>query len=519
MASAINPFTSSSRSPFDLSVPEGAQENEGASYVLVRQGPPVASAEVESAHAEAIEVSLAWGTNILSVSHLSPPRSFSIGEHGECLLPADLLGVDTMSLLEVNLGEVRLNVPRGATGTIAKAGEATQSIALLLAERNGPRDIKLAPGAEVTVRLLGSELEFSIRVVPAGKRLALDRLAWVASAVTGAIGISLLGHMGTVGVMALVAPHMADDDADAISRENILYMQKMLNASAENERLREETPEGLSGSPEAGQPGAAARGEAGKAGSLVSQNTNGRFGVKGESKDPHLARMEDMRIAQEEGLVGLLKSDLARNPHAPTSPWGADTAEGSDDSNAVGNMFGSTIADAQGNGGLALSGTGESGGGPGSGIGLNGISGLGNCLSLPCGRGPGGQGPGGIGQGGSPLRGGHSPNFHMPRAEKTEFNGSIPADVIQRIVRLNFGRFRNCYETGLRTNPSLAGRVAAKFVIDRSGAVSMSRDGGSDLPDQAVVACVVNSFQTLSFPNPQGGQVTVTYPLVFSPEQ
>lgn len=107
----------------------------------------------------------------------------------------------------------------------------------------------------------------------------------------------------------------------------------------------------------------------------------------------------------------------------------------------------------------------------------------------------------------------------MPRAAKTEVNGVIPAEVIQRIVRLNFGRFRNCYETGLRTNPSLGGRVATKFIIDRAGAVMTSQDGGSDLPDQTVVSCVVKSFQTLSFPNPQGGLVTVNYPLLFSPDQ
>jgi len=42
-------------------------------------------------------------------------------------------------------------------------------------------------------------------------------------------------------------------------------------------------------------------------------------------------------------------------------------------------------------------------------------------------------------------------------------NGRLPPEVIQRIVRQNFGRFRNCYESSLRTNPSLTGRVAVKF--------------------------------------------------------
>jgi len=385
---------------------------------------------------------------------------------------------------------------------------------LLIANQAGSRAVPLLPGTHATVKLAGSDLEFSIRVVPAGKKIALDHVAWIASAVTGAIGISLLGHVGTVGAIAFFAPHMATDDDNAISRENILYMQKMLNASAENELLREETDGAGASSPEAGAPGAAAKGEAGKAGSTVSKNTNGRFGVAGETNDPHLARMSDLQIAREEGMVGILLRSMASNAHAPTSPWGEDTAEGNDEKNAVGNMFGSTIDDAQGNGGLSLSGTGESGGGPGAGIGLNGVSGLGNCLTLPC-----GNGPGGVGRGGSPLRGGHTPNFHMPRAAKTEVNGVIPAEVIQRIVRLNFGRFRNCYETGLRTNPSLGGRVATKFIIDRAGAVMTSQDGGSDLPDQTVVSCVVKSFQTLSFPNPQGGLVTVNYPLLFSPDQ
>jgi len=103
------------------------------------------------------------------------------------------------------------------------------------------------------------------------------------------------------------------------------------------------------------------------------------------------------------------------------------------------------------------------------------------------------------------------------RAGTVQVNGRLPTEVIQRIVRQNFGRFRLCYELGLRTNPTLQGRVATKFVIDRSGAVSAAADAGSDLPDRAVVACVVKAFEALSFPQPEGGIVTVVYPIVFSP--
>jgi len=92
----------------------------------------------------------------------------------------------------------------------------------------------------------------------------------------------------------------------------------------------------------------------------------------------------------------------------------------------------------------------------------------------------------------------------------------LPPDVVQRIVRQNFGRFRNCYESGLRTNPNLTGRVVARFVIGRDGAVSNVSAGG-DLPDSQVRSCVASAFYGLSFPSPDGGIVTVSYPIMLSP--
>jgi hypothetical protein len=42
-------------------------------------------------------------------------------------------------------------------------------------------------------------------------------------------------------------------------------------------------------------------------------------------------------------------------------------------------------------------------------------------------------------------------------------------------------------------------------------------NGGSDLPDPAVTACVTSAFRGLSFPAPENGIVTVIYPIVFTP--
>jgi hypothetical protein len=176
---------------------------------------------------------------------------------------------------------------------------------------------------------------------------------------------------------------------------------------------------------------------------------------------------------------------------------------------ARGNMWGDAIGDSFGAGGLGLSGLGEGGGGRGEGIGLGGVGTIGHGAGTGNGQ--------GFGSGHGKLTGGHQTRVPQLRQGSTTVNGRLPPEVIQRIVRANFGRFRLCYENGMRTNPNLQGRVAVKFVIDRNGAVSTAADGGSDLPDQGVVGCVVRGFSNLSFPQPEGGIVTVIYPIIFNP--
>jgi hypothetical protein len=100
----------------------------------------------------------------------------------------------------------------------------------------------------------------------------------------------------------------------------------------------------------------------------------------------------------------------------------------------------------------------------------------------------------------------------------TQVTGRLPPEVVQRIVRQNFGRFRMCYEQALRTDPKLAGRVAVTFVIDKNGdAKSAASHETTDLPDKTAVGCVIRAFDKLSFPSPEEGTVKVVYPIMFSP--
>lgn len=101
-------------------------------------------------------------------------------------------------------------------------------------------------------------------------------------------------------------------------------------------------------------------------------------------------------------------------------------------------------------------------------------------------------------------------------------NGGPPGlapEVIQPIVRAHYRDVLECYEVGRGRNRALEGRVVARFVIGLDGKVSDVVDAGSDLPDADVVACALRVFSGLSFPQPKGGRVTVTYPLLLEPEK
>jgi hypothetical protein len=96
--------------------------------------------------------------------------------------------------------------------------------------------------------------------------------------------------------------------------------------------------------------------------------------------------------------------------------------------------------------------------------------------------------------------------------------GPLPEEVIERIVRQNFGRWRLCYENGLRTNPELAGQIVVRFAIDKTGAVEGAKSPSATLDDPNVVACAVRSFGNLSFPEQEKkGTVHVMYTLLFEP--
>jgi hypothetical protein len=121
--------------------------------------------------------------------------------------------------------------------------------------------------------------------------------------------------------------------------------------------------------------------------------------------------------------------------------------------------------------------------------------------------------------GSAPVRADSSAAFegNYCQEQVTQVAGRLPPAMIQRVVRENYEKFRYCYEKGLARDPTLAGRIAVRFVIERDGSVSRAGVAGNDMPDCDVSSCLVRIYKTLRFPKPDGGIVTVVYPIMFAP--
>ena len=481
---------------------------EARASALVASGPAVAAEEVES-HVDAVEVKVRWGTQVLALHHLGSGKGFTIGENADFVVP-DLAST---VLVKRAVGTAWVVIPDGATATVRHAGAHAQ----LASEGN---EIELADGTSVMIELGAVTIE--VASVRAGKKAPIGFLAALASGAAACIGLSFVGHAAIVATLAMFMPRMAADDAESISRDQTLTMKALLDASAEREQEEIKEDQAASANSQgSGQPGGEPhKGEAGLAGLMKPVTTKGHMAFKGDDDHVQLSRKEQLELAATSGMIGILNSGAALT--GPQSPFSMDNQLGQDAENKWGSLVGATIDDATGMGGLTMWGTGEGGGGKGMGVGIDGIGNLvgnGRCTGPgPCPSWGGKGDKGGIGIGTGPGGGGHIAKAPIVRpAGDPQVNGRLPAEVIQRIVRQNNGRFRLCYEAGLRGNPSLNGRVVTKFVIGRDGSVAQASDAGSSLADQGVVGCIVRSFGALSFPEPQGGVATVIYPITLSP--
>ncbi|HKY38858.1 MAG TPA: AgmX/PglI C-terminal domain-containing protein [Polyangiaceae bacterium] len=476
------------------------------------------SASQGAPQAESIEVTVLWGTSVLAVRQLTPPRAFAVGEVGgtggagtsragdiDFALSAERLGSERREVVAVRHGRPFAIFDTAATPRVLEKGQLVDASSVTVDCSDielGACGIELCQDRVVIVESSG----VSFRLAGMEKPERVPRMilggAERSSLTTMSAAAILQGLL--VASLAYFTPGMDDAHADELNRDRLILMQAYLDASAERNREEEQKPATNDTGGQKGAPAERHNGPEGKSGKPNAKAVDGRLAIKGDQAERKPGRAELIAEAKDFGLIGMLNTMNASM--APSSPFAEGAAQGPDSADTWGNMWGDQIGDVAGSGGLGVSGL-ERGGG-GTSAGSIGVGTIGTCMGLDCNA---------WGRGGALTGRGHVAKApKIGRGGETIVSGRLPSDVIQRIVRQNFGRFRACYEIGLRTNPNLEGRVTARFVIGRDGAVSNVSAGG-DLPDPTVRSCVASAFYGLSFPSPENGIVTVSYPIMLTP--
>ena len=435
------------------------------------------------------EVSLFWGEQCIAHQ--------SVGA-GESLV--DPFGIAAPSVVSVHGGDFHVRPADGPAFVLGENERASVPV--------GPFTFVIHAGVPE-----------AFPPVPLGKR-AED------SALPAILG-SAVAHLAFFATLTFLMPTLGYTDAEAIDRDQLDAMAHYLTSAAERETtpdVVESRTEREVGDDSPALTGRRPKDAAGALANPVPTDAHQRRSVAGHDRwsDGQLSRERELAEAEAFGMVSLLASATNGHDVGPLAPWGT-TLLGADKESHLGNLWGADLGDAFGSG-LDLSGTGQGVGGRGRGVqqdglGRNGTGWGGTCDDTCVG--------GGLGHGSGTGHGARGGRTHTPAPPAVKFvdgdvdvEGRLDPRIIQRIVRQNHGRFLACYQDALRANPALQGRVAVLFVIGRDGSVSLARESaGSDLPNAGVRDCIVRRFYDLGFPEPAGGTVHVTYPLVFTPAE
>ncbi len=494
-------------------------------------------------------VTVKWGDSVVATKHLVEGADAVLGAALETMLPlpCESLGVPAVTVATVRGGAPICFVPAGAVGFRERPRQVPSPV-------GGPSEITLAADETVSFAIAGFLVTVTSEEPSKAPWTALGPLRTSLSPIRY-VAVAALAHALVIGLSAQAAHAKSLEDTSA---DDTAALARYLAAADERTQATEKVDssfgEGSLGKDvnhEEGNGkdggGARAAGREGSMGSSASRSkAPARFTVSGKNQSgagSATTREEVLEQARSFGMTSLLQ-DKTR---APVTSFG-DAVAAADPFTANGAMWGTSMGESFGAGGLALSGVGEGGGGRTSGfIGLGEIGTIGHAFGI-AGIGTGGAGAlaqglgtwgwsgtyscgdpwgrrGGIGLGTIGTIGHSTPDVYdlnrapgrPEKAEDDDGEARLPAETIRRVVRFADGSFRGCYQQELRTNPTLQGGVTTRFLIGADGRVKSAANMGADLP-ATVVSCVTRVFTGLIFPDPPGGRpVTVSYPLTFKP--
>ncbi len=314
--------------------------------------------------APCLEVRILWGTSALQVVHLTPPRSFHVGESSEggCdfVLPAAPLGALRVPLVRVDgRGSVTIVVPPRAACMLQLAG---QPPAFLRADEalararpycaiRGACELPLPPGASATVEVGGVVFEVAHGRASRSRRRRDRSVLFHVAASLAAHALVLAGAASAIPPLGELPTAPAETDQQ--------YLLGPFSGTTTEREEDEPIVEAVTRIAPDGEERAYSRcGErrGGSMGDPGAQETGLRYGVQGpaDNADPHIARVARDRDTWPTA-IGFTEGDpWGGDRDAPTMVWGRDDSLGNDEASARGNAWGDGLGAAFGSPGAGV---------------------------------------------------------------------------------------------------------------------------------------------------------------------
>jgi hypothetical protein len=446
-----------------------------------------------------VELRLLWGDTLLDAGTFVRPKTpVRVGEGPGCALRFS--GVELPAaefpMLRFEDGDYRFAFARGMTGVLEERGARTP-LAQLVREKKASPDEKLdgtywigVPKAGAIRAELGAHLAVEAR---ARRPAAVKAVPWWDRLDYAFLNLFLVLFFLQAGFIVAANNYPYDTDvlADDLFK-NPSRMAKFIIKPPEPQKKVELPKGGQKDDP--GEMAEKHKGEEGQMGKKDAPKTNARSAPK--AIDPN-AKDQVRRM----GLLGA----LGRGGGGGLSTIMGQGGLGGDLKGAVGNMFGPTVGDSYGLGGLGIRGSGSGGGGQGETIGIGAVG--------TKGRG-GGLGSYGTGVGGLGRKGDRDVSVSAGTAVVM---GSIDRELVRKVIQDHASQIRYCYEQQLALNPKLSGKVSIKWIINADGSATGAQieGGATTLQDDKVHDCMRARIQSWQFPKPKGGGIAViTYPWI-----
>lgn len=446
----------------------------------------------------AMEMRVYWGQILLSVDHFEKPKAITIGESKgtNFFISSEGLPIERFPLIRYVNDEYVLTFAPGMEGEVEVDGELHLLDQLRASSLvNNDDDLRgcyqVVMPADTRALIHWGGATFALRFVAPPKPIPTEFLKNLDLQYLNILLLSIFAHVALV-VTFLVQPTGTDALRDDLFDERGRFVDLILNEPEETprkKRILDQLKQKIEPPTPEEKPKTKAK------------------EVKVADRDANVRRSNRpaaVTQAEKAAKVSQQFSKLFAGSNGGDGSLLGGGGGGSLSGN-LSNVIGTTGAKGKG----ALAGLGIRGGvATGGGIGTSrGVAGIGTS-----GRLGGGSG----GYGGSVGKLGKRQDRGITSLATPIVLGSLPKEVIKKVIDQNRAQIRYCYEVELQKNQDLAGKVQLKWVIGATGSVVQTQVATNSMQTPAVGRCLRQKIMGWKFPAPAGGGIVeVNYPFVF----